>query len=100
MRSFRHFTLAIRLKKKFPCAAFGRACLTHARESLCTHTQTHSPPTPMADVLTALAPGGALARDRVLRDKAAAAVDVLDRTLDLYGCVVCVESVDGIVWAR
>lgn len=46
----------------------------------------------MSDVLTALAPSGALARDRVLRDKAAAAVDVLDRTLDLYGCVVCVEK--------
>lgn len=39
----------------------------------------------MAEILTALADGGPLARDRVLRDKAAAALDVLDRTLDLYG---------------
>ena len=50
-----------------------------------THPHTSPSHPAMAEILTALADGGPLARDRVLRDKAAAALDVLDRTLDLYG---------------
>jgi hypothetical protein len=39
----------------------------------------------MAEVLAALADGAPLARDRVLRGKVGRALDVLDRTLELYG---------------
>ena len=50
------------------------------------HIRTGPPRLPaMAEVLAALADGAPLARDRVLRVKVGRALDVLDRTLELYG---------------
>ena len=83
---FRRINFPFTLNKKTsprvprPAVTGQRACPSHD-----LLYRTGPTPPAMAEVLAALADGAPLARDRVLRGKVGRALDVLDRTLALYG---------------